>query len=86
LNIIDGKMSVEEIVTWLEQFQARVNELTKSNCLQFTLNIWDPDYLTGEILSNKKAKFNLNAALPCPDMEFYWHQTNLTFHVHLKTN
>ena len=55
-NVMYGKKSTEEMVEWLKQFQENVNELTDSNFLQFTLDIWDPDFPPGEILSNKNVK------------------------------
>ena len=72
LNVIDGKRSTEEMVEWLEKFQDNVNELTNSNFLQFTLDIWDPDSPPGEIPSNNNVKINRGIAFPYLDMELFW--------------
>ena len=86
LNVIDGKRSTEEMVEWLERFQDNIKELTGSNFLQFTLDIWDPDSPPGEIPSNKNVKIDRGIAFPYLDMELYWLNTNLEFRVHLKPN
>ena len=43
INIINGKRSTEQMVDWLNKFQARMNKLNGSEYLKFTLDIWDPD-------------------------------------------
>ena len=86
LNVIDGKKSTEELVKWLEKFQAKVNELTGSDCLQFTLDIWDPDSPEGEETGNENVSINRDPKFPYLDMELYWRESALEFRVHLKPN
>ena len=45
-------MSVDQVCDCLEKFQLRVNELTESEFLQFTCEIWMPD--APETLEPKK--------------------------------
>ena len=42
LFVRDRKKSVEAMVDWLKSFQTRVDELTETNFLQFTMDMWDP--------------------------------------------
>ena len=43
INTINKKISTEYMVDWLEKFQAKVNKLTGSEYLKFTVDIGDPD-------------------------------------------
>jgi len=86
MTVINRKKPTEEMAECLEQFQDKVNELTDSNFLQFTLDMWDPDSPPGKIPSNKNVKINQGIAFPYLDMELYWHNTNLEFRVHLQLN
>jgi len=47
---------VEEMVYWLKKFQAKVDELTESKFLQFTIDIWDPNSPDDEITSSTNVK------------------------------
>ena len=38
-----GIQTTDEICDWLEIFQTRVNEVTGSDSLKFTMEIWNPD-------------------------------------------
>ena len=60
------------MVDWLDMFQKRVNELTGSEHLKFTLDIWDPDSPKDEKPSNERVTSNRSSAFPYLDMEFYW--------------
>eukprot|EP00957_Ditylum_brightwellii_P053547 4057531-Ditylum_brightwellii.AAC.1 len=42
LMVLVGKWNKVRIAQWLEDFQSRVNELTRGNYLQFTAEIWNP--------------------------------------------
>ena len=86
LFVRDGKRSVEEMVDWLKKFQAKVDELTESRYLQFTMEIWDPNSPDDEIPSSTNVNINRSAAFPYLDMELYWLNASLEFRVHLKPN
>ena len=86
INVINGKRSTEQMVEWLDSFQAQVNKLTGSEHLKFTLDIWNPDSPEEETPSNKRVTIKRNSAFPYLDMEFYWLQDELQFRVHLKPN
>ena len=86
LFVRDGKRSVEEMVDWLKKFQAKVDELTESKFLQFTMEIWDPNSPDDEIPSSTNVKINRSAAFPYLDMGLYWLNTSLEFYVYLKPN
>ena len=86
LNVIDGKKTIKQLVKWLENFHAKVNELTGSDCLKFTLDIWYPDSPKGEETGNEKVSINQDPKFPYLDMELYWRESALQFRVHLKPN
>ena len=86
LNIWDSLATTNEICNWLDEFQARVNQLTESEFLQFTCDIWDPDAPEDEIPRNKKVTINRSKHFPYLDMEFFWQNEELKFQVHLKDN
>ena len=81
-----GKQTTEEICEWLSRFQSRVNELTGSDCLQFTVDIWNPDAPADEVPSNKKVTICKDEAFPYLDLEMYWRGEELKFRVHMKPN
>ena len=49
IDIIKGKRTTDEMCDWVESFQARVNQLTSSDHLQFTAEIWNPNASVDEI-------------------------------------
>ena len=40
--VFDGTWSTEEIQSWLHSFQTKVNQITNSDDIQFTMDIWRP--------------------------------------------
>ena len=81
-----GKQTTEETCEWLSRFQSRVNELTGSECLQFTVDIWNPDARPDEVPSNDKVTICRDKAFPYLDLEMYWREEELKFRVHMKPN
>ena len=83
---MEKQMTTADIEVWLSDFQKTVNGLFKSEALQFTTEIWDPD-ATQQAPSSRKTKLVQKAFFPYLDMELYWHSDNsLKFQVHLKPN
>ena len=74
INRINEKRSTEQMVDWLNKFQAKVNELTGSEYLKLTPDIWDLDSPQEEEPSNKRLTINRSLAFPYLDVEFYWLQ------------
>ena len=91
LVVFPGRKTHPQIVAWLQQFQARVNELADGDYLQYTCELWaDPAYQPVEPASGEnksKVKVNTTSKFPYLDMEFSWHPNGqLQFGVHLKPN
>ena len=63
-----------------------MNELTGSNYLQFTAEVWNPDAPLDLKPRNKKLSINREKYFPYLDMELYWRENELKFQVHLKEN
>ena len=70
----------------METFQSRVNEICGSDHLQFTAEIWNCDAPKSIVPSNENVKINRKKAFPYLDVEMYWLDDDLKFHVHLKEN
>jgi hypothetical protein len=85
--VFDKIKTTDEICDGLEAFQREVDELTASEHLQFTVDIWDP---SGPIdlvpRLKKKVTVNRNEYFSYLDMELYWRDEALAFKVHLKEN
>ena len=79
-------LSNEPVCDWLEKFQSAVDNLTGSHYRQFTAEVWDPDAPADIKPRNKKVKINREKTFPYLDMEFYWREEELKFHIHLKEN
>ena len=77
-------LSIYEICDWLKLFQNRVNQLTGSEYLKFTCDVWMPDAPPDLKPKNKKVKINRKSAFPYLDMELCWINDELKFRVHLK--
>ena len=65
-------------------FQKRVKQLTGSEYLKFTCDVWIPDAPLDLKPKNKKVKINRNQNFPYLDMELFWLNDELKFRVHLK--
>ena len=91
LVVFPGRQTHAQIETWLNQFQARVNQLAEGDYLQYTCELWaDPAYQPVEqpsATTKSKVKINTSPKFPYLDMEFSWKSNNqLHFGVHLKPN
>ena len=86
IDIIKGKRTTDEMCDWLESFQARVNQLTGSDHLQFTAEIWNPNASVDETPRNDNVSIHKKESFPYLDMELYWKQDELNFRIHLKPN
>ena len=71
LNIWDSLATTDEICNWLDEFQARVNQLTESEFLKCTCDIWNPDSPKDEKPQNKKVKINRSKNFPFLDIRFF---------------
>lgn len=58
LRITNGIESTDEICDWLDKFQERANTLCGSDCLKFTMEIWNPDAPQSEKPRNKREKLS----------------------------
>ena len=93
LSAFNYRMVYEEMVSWMEQFQAHVNRLAASGpedldneYLQYTCTMWIPG---GEQPENPDPKVSVVTAeaFPYLDMEMYWDSDeHLSFRVHMKDN
>ena len=79
-------LTTDEVCEWLERFQSKVNQLTGSEYLQFTADVWDPDAPVELKPKNPKVTINRNQCFPYLDMELYWRDNELKYKVHLKEN
>ena len=43
IDIKNSILTIDQVCDWQDKFQERVNELTGSNYLQFTAEVWNPD-------------------------------------------
>ena len=76
--------SAEDQKLWLENFQEKVNEVTESENLVFTMEIWKPGEESRE-LPGGKVKVIGDPTFPYLDMSmFYDENENLAFKVFLK--
>ena len=76
-----------EICDWYEEFQDRVNTLTGSDSLKFTMEIWKPNSPPEEVPRySDKITICTDEAFPYLDLEMYWRNDELQFRVHLKPN
>ena len=78
-----GIQTTDEICDWLEIFQTRVNEVTGSDSLKFTMEIWNPDSPPDEKPRNERVTIVRKEAFPYLDLEMYWREDELKFRVHL---
>ncbi len=67
-------------------FKRNVNEVLRSDHLQFTCEIWNPDAPLNEIQRNEDVLICRGNTFPYLDMELYWILDELKFKVHLKEN
>ena len=89
--VFKGKKIYDDILTWHDNFQAKVNQLTGGDYLQFTCEIWaDPKHQPlpqpPTSTTSHLIEINTTQAFPYLDMEFYWYNKALAFKVHLKPN
>ena len=84
IDIKNKILSIDEICDWLKLFQNRVNQLTGSEYLQFTCDVWMSDTPPDLKPKNKKVKINRKSAFPYLDMELNWINDELKFKVHHK--
>jgi len=86
LKVHIGQQTTDEVCDWLDEFQSRVNELTGSDSLKFTVEICNPDAPENEVPRNKQVTICREDAFPYLDLEMYWREEELKFRVHLKPN
>jgi hypothetical protein len=83
--VFEGELKKKDVANWLDNFQARVDELAGSNFLNFTAEVWGADKDDGML--HKAVSVNKGESFPYLDMEMYWSVDNqLFFKVHLKPN
>ena len=85
--VFDKIKTTDEICDGLEAFQREVDELTASEHLQFTVDIWDPSAPIDLVPRlKKKVTINRKEYFPYLDMELSWRDKALAFKVHMKGN
>jgi len=80
-----GNRKWSDVIAWMKDFQASVNNLAESECLQFAAEIWGSDEndaheVAPEVTANKKGRF------ACLDIELCWEGDDLRFRVNLGQN
>ena len=88
LAVFPTRLTQEEIVSWRNEFQTRVNEIAEGDYLQYTCEIW-ADPVTQPMRESKDKRVTICHASTFPylDMEFSWNKDKeLIFNVHLKPN
>ena len=78
-----GIQTTDKICDWFEIFQTRLNNVTGSDSLKFTMEIWDPKSPPNKKPRNEKVKIIREEALPYLDLEIYLRDDALKFRVHL---
>ena len=85
LAIFKGTKMKKDMISWLNTFQNRVNELLDSDNLQFTLTVWGAD--KEDSSESTKVTVDTNSFFPFLDMELFWNNNGeLNHRVHLKEN
>jgi hypothetical protein len=85
LVALKGEHGPEYLKYWLTAFQWRVNELAESDCLQFTVCIWDPNF-RGSWEDDKVQVFEEDY-FPFLDMKLFWNDDGrLETGVYMKPN
>ena len=78
-------MSKEDVITWLGNFQTKVNDLLDTERLQFTAEVWGKEKENG--MKHEKVKVIKKDTFPFLDIEMSLSKKNkLLFGVHLKEN
>jgi len=73
------------VITWLKNFQTKVNALLGTDRLQFTAEVWGKEKYDG--IKHEKVKIITNDTFPFLDMEMSsGKQNELLFRFHLKEN
>ena len=80
-----GRRSVEDVCSWLTRFQEGVNLHAGCNALQFTATVWREGEVARVSPCGKVSSVSGNA-FPFFDMELFWRNSELAFHVYRKPN
>ena len=79
--------TTEWIVTWLELFQSKVNELCETEDISFTAEIWQPSLTSTTIQVNDDITIVQGPCFPYLDMTISWNcRGELRFKVYTKPN
>ena len=83
--LFKGNKKKRDVIRWLGRFQKRVNELTNSNRLQFTAEVWGQDKRDRSI--SKTVKVDCGKYFAYLDTKMSWNQDDeLQFGVYMKEN
>ena len=89
IAILKGRYTYQQIVQWRNAFQAKVNQLTGGDYLQYTCEVWADRNVQPMIgaFNDGNVTVNQEISFPYLDIEFKWNnQKTLVFQVHLKPN
>jgi hypothetical protein len=97
IGIFNGQQTKQEISSWLEQFQAKIDEAAGNDCLRFTAVVWKPSTIdhdtrkattsTTNAWHDPQVSATTDSTFPFLDMELSWtSDATLSFGVHLKPN
>ena len=83
--VAKSKWTSSDVLSWLNNFQTKINKIAGDKFLQFTAVVWGSD--VGRKSDCGRVTVESSSKLPYLDMELMWDQDgNLQFGVHLKPN
>ena len=84
--MFSGSLSGEELLRWLDEFQASVDEVVGDDSVQFTMDAWLPDEESRELVP-KRMNVVGEEKFPYLDSAMRWNEDDeLCFGVHTKPN